>query len=219
MATRIRKHSGKHSVKQSKKQSRKLSKKQSHNCYLVPLNKITTKQIAELSVITKDAEVMKYIGKGNIWTIKDINQFVKDESMEAKKNNKNRMYYSFIMICNNQVVGFIAGRKNKNLLPIDSSPYDLLMRMFISRHHIGKGYGKLIIKLFIETYSKIISKQKNTKALLNTNENSMPRIKLVSDIDKDNIASIKIHLANGFQFIDTVKYPNKHSYERYILEL
>jgi predicted acetyltransferase len=205
MATRIRKHSGKHSGKQSKKQS----KKQSHNCYLVPLNKINTKQIAELSVITKDTEVMKYIGKGNIWTIKDINQFVKDERIEAKKNhknNKNRMYYSFIMICNNQVVGFIAGRKNKNLLPINSSPYNLLMRMFISRAHSGKGFGKLIIKLFIETYSRMIIK-KTSEA------------KLISDIDKDNIASIKIHLANGFQFIDKVKYPNKHNYERYALLL
>ena len=214
MATRIRKHSGKHSGKQSKKQS----KKQSHNCYLVPLNKINTKQIAELSVITKDAEVMKYIGKGNIWTIKDINQFVKDETMEAKKNHKNhknRMYYSFIMICNNQVVGFIAGRKNKNLLPIDSSPYDLLMRMFISRGQSGKGFGKLIIKLFIETYSRMMSAQ----IFGNKNKPSVPRIKLVSDIDKDNISSIKIHLANGFQFIDTIKYPNKRSYERYILEL
>ena len=177
MATRIRKHSGKHSGKQSKKQS----KKQSHNCYLVPLNKINTKQIAELSVITKDAEVMKYIGKGNIWTIKDINQFVKDETMEAKKNHKNhknRMYYSFIMICNNQVVGFIAGRKNKNLLPIDSSPYNLLMRMFISRGQSGKGFGKLIIKLFIETYSRMMSAQ----IFGNKNKPSVPRIKLVSDI-------------------------------------
>ena len=204
MATRIRTHSR----KQSRKQSSKKHTKKSTNinkCYLMPLNKITTKHIEELSVITKDKEVMKYIGKGNIWSIKDIKQFVKDENMEAKKNNKNRMYYSYVMVCNNQVVGFIAGRKNKNLLPIDSSPYDLLMRMFISRHHIGKGYGKLIIKLFIETYSRIVKK--------------ISKVNLISDIDKDNIASIKIHLANGFQFIDTVKYPNKHNYERYALLL
>ena len=52
-----------------------------------------------------------------------------------------------------------------------------------------------------------------------TTKTSLPRIKLISDIDKHNISSIKIHLANGFQFSDTIKYPNKHSYERYILEL
>ena len=208
------------SVKQSRKQSRKQSKK--YNCYLVPLNKITTTHAGELSVITKDIEVMKYIGKGNIWSIKDIKQFIKDENIEAKKNNKNRMYYSYVMVCNNKVVGFIAGRKNKNLLPIDSTPYDLLMRMFISRMHSGKGLGKIIIKLFIERYSRMMSLQKigntgNTGKDIKTF--GVSRIKLVSDIDKDNISSIKIHLANGFQFIDTVKYPNNHSYERYILEL
>jgi len=165
---------------------------------------------------------MKYIGKGNIWSIKDIKQFIKDENIEAKKNNKNRMYYSYVMVCNNKVVGFIAGRKNKNLLPIDSTPYDLLMRMFISRMHSGKGLGKIIIKLFIERYSRMMSLQKigntgNTGKDIKTF--GVSRIKLVSDIDKDNISSIKIHLANGFQFIDTVKYPNNHSYERYILEL
>ena len=210
------------SVKHSRKQSRKQSRK--HNCYLVPLNKITTKHAEELAVITKDIEVMKYIGKGNIWTIKDIKQFIKDENIEVNKTNKNRMYYSYVMVCNNKVVGFIAGRKNKNLLPFDSTPYDLLMRMFISRMHSGKGLGKLIIKLFIETYSRMMSQQifgNNAKDIktTKTTKTSLPRIKLISDIDKHNISSIKIHLVNGFQFSDTIKYPNKHSYERYILEL
>jgi len=217
MAIQSRKQSRIHSRKQSTKKATTINK-----CYLVPLNKITTKQIEELSVITRDIEVMKYIGKGNIWTVNDIKQFVKDENIEAKKNNKNRMYYSYIMVCNNKVIGFIAGRKKKNLLPSNTTPYDLLMRMFISRKQFGKGFGKLIIKLFIEMYCRMISKvisdiKKNKKN--NGKENGIPRIKLVSDIDKDNISSIKIHLANGFQFIDTVKYPNKHFYERYILEL
>ena len=113
------------------------------------------------------------------------------------------------MVCNNDVVGFIAGRKNKNLLPPESTPHDLLLRMFISRNYSGKGYGKLIIKLFITYYSRILSNITSNK-----NSNSKPN-KLVADIDKDNIASIKIHTANGFIHKDTITYPNKHNYERY----
>jgi hypothetical protein len=200
----------KYTARINTKKTIKKTNVKSNKCILLPLNKINTKQIFQLVNITKDKEIMKYIGKGNIWSLTDIKQFIKDEALESKKEDKKRQYYTFIMICNNEVIGFIAGRKNINLLPKNSSSYDLLLRMFISRKYSGKGFGKLIIKLFINQYSKIL----NSKLL-----NSTIPIKLISDIDKNNISSIKIHIANGFIHTNTIIYPNKHSYERYILNL
>jgi hypothetical protein len=206
----------------TRKQSRKQTKKAIHSsitnkCLLVPLNKINTKQLFQLSIITKDKEIMKYIGKGKIWSLTDLKQFIKDETLDARKEPIKRQYYTLIMICNEEVIGLIAGRKNMNLLPKNSSPYDLLLRMFISRKHSGRGFGKLIIKLFINYYTKII----NSRIFHNEiykNSFRIP-IKLVSDIDKNNISSIKIHTANGFIHTDTITYPNKHTYERYILNI
>ena len=180
-----------------------------NKCMLIPLNKINNTHIEQLLQITNDTNIMKTIGKGKIWSKKHIEEIIKDEEIQSKKLHYNRKYYSFIMICNSKVIGFISGRKNKNLLPNKSSTYDLLLRMFIGSQYIGKGYGKLILKLFIQKYSKMIS-------IMNLKNKN---IKLISDIDKNNIPSVKIHLANGFKFIDTIQYPNKHFYERYVLEL
>jgi len=185
-----------------------------HNqCRLIPLNKITDNHINELVQITSNKNIMKNIGKGNLWTTQDIKQFVKDERNESNKLHHSRMYYSFILVCNNKVIGFIAGRKNKNLLPKNITPYDLLLRMFISSKHSGKGYGKLIIKLFIQTYARLISNN------LSISTNKISNTKLFSDIDKTNVASIKIHIANGFIFDCEKIYPNGKQYQRYILKL
>ena len=179
------------------------------NTYLLPLYKLTNKHINQLADITKNKLIMKHIGKGNIWTKNDIKQFIKDEKTEHTKIHKNRLYYSYVLLTkntnNNNVMGFISGRKNKSLLPVDSTPYDLLLRMFISATQANKGYGKQILKLFID---EITREYKNKSSIPET-------VNLISDIDASNISSIKIHLANNFKFIDTIKYPNKRMYNRY----
>ena len=176
---------------------------------LISLANMNSKQLEELSHITQDTNIMKYIGKGNIWTMRDLKQYMLDEKKEIRKNILQRQYYSFILIKDTTVIGFIAGRKNTKLLPLSEySPYDLLLRMFISSKHSGQGYGKLILKLFIEKYRQILSSYIHKNI-----------IKLVSDIDENNISSIKIHLVNGFQFIKNIKYPNKHIYKRYEIKL
>jgi RimJ/RimL family protein N-acetyltransferase len=181
-------------------------------CKLLSLANVSLKHLEELSHITKNTNIMKYIGKGNIWTMKDLKQYMLDEKIETRKNISERRYYSFILVKDNIVVGFIAGRKNTLLLPLSQySPFDLLLRMFISSKYIGQGYGKIILKLFIEKYKQILSSRKYIS--------KNPLIKLISDIDENNTASIKIHLANNFKLIQTIKYPNKHIYNRYILTL
>lgn len=209
--------------KQLLNKTKKISKKvnsYSGVCTLIPLHKINNQYLKQLSSITQDQDVMKYIGKGNKWTTTELKQFIKDEAIESKKPTIKRQYYSYVMVCNGETVGFIAGRKNKNLLPRNSSPYDLLLRMFISRLHSGKGFGKLIIKLFIAEYSRILKNTHINKSKSKSNDKFASKaIKLISDIDKDNISSIKIHQANNFIYTDTITYPNHHNYERYILEL
>jgi RimJ/RimL family protein N-acetyltransferase len=120
--------------------------------------------------------------------MKDINDFIDDERKEIKKEHAQRRYYSYIIIHDNHVIGFIAGRKSKPHTP-RISPYDLLLRIFISSTEKGKGYGKEALHTFITTYKRIIN---STFAL-------------ISDISKTNIASIKIHLNNKFAFKGTVK--------------
>ena len=204
----------------SKKQTKRIltqNPQNPHNTYLLPLYKLTNKHINQLADITKNKLIMKHIGKGNIWTKNDIKQFIKDEKTEHTKMHKNRLYYSYVLLTKNtnnnnvnnnnvnNVMGFISGRKNKSLLPVDSTPYDLLLRMFISATQANKGYGKQILKLFIDEITREYA-----------NKSSIPEtVNLISDIDASNISSIKIHLANNFKFIDTIKYPNKRMYNRY----
>ena len=73
----------------------------------------------------------------------------------------------------------------------------------------------IIIKLFISYYSRILRTSKSSKSSKSSSIKQTGSIKLISDIDKDNIASIKIHTANGFIHTDTITYPNKHTYQRY----
>ena len=211
-------------IRKSKISKSKISKSKNviSECKLVSLANASQKHLDELSYITRDTSIMKYIGKGNIWTMKDLKQYMLDEKNENRKNILQRQYYSFILVKDNTVIGFIAGRKNTQLIPLSQySPFDLLLRMFISSKYSGHGYGKIIIKLFIEKYKQILSSNKTfiTSHNNNSKQSSRPIVKLVSDIDENNIASIKIHLANGFQFTKTIKYPNKHIYNRYLLEL
>jgi RimJ/RimL family protein N-acetyltransferase len=169
--------------------------------YLKSIDTLSNNQLKQLSQITNDKSIMQHIGTGKNWSLKDLHTFANEERLESKVIHPKRTHYTMCLILDNTVIGFIAGRKNKKLLPPNAQPYDLLLRMFISKQHSGKGYGKLIIKLFINKYSNMIKKQKAT---------------LYSDISKDNVPSIKIHEANNFKKIDYIKYPNGKFYERYI---
>jgi RimJ/RimL family protein N-acetyltransferase len=172
--------------------------------FLKQLDKLSNVELKQLSQITRDKNIMKHIGTGKIWSLKDLYTFANDEKKESRLSHQKRQYYSMCLINNNKVIGFIAGRKNRKIIP-DLKPHDLLLRMFISNDYGGKGYGKLIIKLFIEKYSKMIGNRTAT---------------LYSDISSDNLASIKIHEANGFELLKkNVKYTNGKTYLRYIIHV
>jgi len=198
-----RKHITKKSIKNIIN-TKNANKTNSPKLYLKSIDRLSNIQLKQLAQITNDKDIMQHIGTGKNWSLKDLHTFANEERLESRIPHSRRTHYTMCLCLNNEVIGLIAGRKNKKLLPPTSKPYDLLLRMFISKHHNGKGYGKLIIKLFIDKYSKMIN---NNKAIL------------YSDISKDNTPSIKIHQANYFKKIDDVKYPNGKYYERYIKEI
>lgn len=174
---------------------------------LKPLSRLTSNEIDQLAGITGDIETMKYIGRGNLWSRADILEYQKEDKRELSLPHNKKKHYSYVMLDSGKVIGFIEGRKNANLLRLKScglshGPYDILMRTFIDRNMTGRGYGKMINKLFIKEYKRLIHKK---------------RAVLYADIAPDNLASIKIHLANGYLFCGTVKYPNGKVYNRYHL--
>ena len=214
--TRKAKHSKKHSKNITKKQSNPSVNK---HIILKSLAITTDDELKQLSLITGDTQIMQHIGKGNTWTLHDLQEFRQEEIKDNKTPHQIRNHYSYVLLetKNNKssVIGFIEGRKNKSLFPRNNPPglYDLLLRMFIGRTHGGRGYGKMIIKLFIDTYKELMAK--DFKKLSKKARTKNNKIYLYSDIAPDNIASIKIHLNNNFLPNGTFKYPNKKIYNRY----
>jgi hypothetical protein len=202
-------------------------KKTKHNTnriFLKSLAYISDSELNQLARITNKKSIMKYIGKGNLWSSKDLIEYRNDEKNENRLLGSKRKHYSYVLILGNKVIGFIQGRKNNNLINLSIYPEhnlnkkkikindkdNILLRMFIDDMYNGKGFGKMIINLFINKYRKINTNKNNTNNGFSSNKI------LISDIDPMNIASIKIHIANNFFKIGNVKYPNGKLYHRYI---
>lgn len=172
------------------------------NLKLVSLAALNAQQVLQLSRITANKATMKWIGKGNIWSRADINQYIKDERKElAKGQEKLKQYYSFVLLRDNIPIGFISGRKGDLLDAPARHDYDLLLRMFIDAHLTGHGYGTRIIEMFIKKYRGILA-HSSTKI-------DLDKVELVADIDPSNIASIKIHEKNKFTLAKEVIYKGK----------
>ena len=184
------------------------------NIKLLELTKLTKNEIEQLVDITSNIDVMKYIGTGKIWTIDDIKSFIKDEKIDQKLPHHKRQYYSYVILYDNNVVGYISGRKKRSILtkPFDRNPDNIIFRILIGSNYQGKGIGKIAVKLFIDKYRNIVNRNiiKEDKKLNSTTV-------IIADIDKDNIGSIKTMLANGFKYYGVIKYfGNSKELNRYI---
>jgi RimJ/RimL family protein N-acetyltransferase len=175
---------------------------------LISLSDLDNQQITALARITQNADTMKWIGKGVIWSTADIRTFIADEKKEKTKL-ANAHYYTFVLLKDHTPIGFISGRKHNSIITNPKRDrFNLLLRMFIDPTLTGQGYGTLILKLFIDKYSHLI---KNIK-----NKTSARNLALFSDISPDNIASIKIHEKNGFKYLKDFKYGKDNVTKRYI---
>ena len=195
----------------STKSTKKIKKntKINNKISIIPLTKLSKNNIKELADITNDADVMKNIGNGKKWSISDIKTFISDERRESAKSNINRNYYSYAILYNNRVSGYISGRKKKNLLgpPIKTNPLNIILRIFVGKSFQGLGIGKTAVKLFITKYSNILGAKYT------------PGTYIIADIKKDNIASIKTMLSNDFKYYGEIQYPNLDILNRYVFTL
>jgi RimJ/RimL family protein N-acetyltransferase len=199
------------STKKTRKYSLHTARKQSEKLKLVSLAVLNPHQANQLSRITRNINIMKWIGTGKIWSLADIHQFIADEKKElAKSHEKYKQYYSFVLLKDNLPIGFISGRKSRLLDAPAGQVYDLLLRMFIDEKYTGRGYGTRILEIFYQKYKRIL---KNDGIL------SLEKVKLVSDIDASNIASIKIHKKNNFIFSREIIYKDGKKLHRYTRSL
>jgi RimJ/RimL family protein N-acetyltransferase len=190
-----------------KKQYSKYTRKAKAKISIMSITKLSDTNIKELAEITNDPEVMQNIGSGKKWSIADIKKFISDEKREEAKCNINRdilrNYYSFAILYKNRdgthIAGFISGRKNKSLIgpPLNSNPFNIILRIFVGKSFQGLGIGKSAVRLFINEYRKI----------LGTNNKS--GVFIIADIKKDNIASIKTMLSNQFKYYGDVNYKSQ----------
>jgi predicted acetyltransferase len=196
--------------------------KKTNNIQLVHITSLTMNQLKQLANITSNKETMKHIGKGRIWSLKEIITYIDDEKKEIHKPEDRKSYYSFILLLNNHVIGYISGRKSGGIGIGYKNRFDLLLRMFIDSNQIGQGFGTRILKLFIKKYSSMIKtfldKHKPHKPLPHHMNHTPIEISLFSDISLDNIPSLKIHQKNNFSYYKEIIYDGK-TYQRYVRKL
>jgi RimJ/RimL family protein N-acetyltransferase len=179
---------------------------------LVSLDSLNSKHVDQLSRITGNKATMKWIGRGNIWTRTDLHHYIKDEKKEQTKvQEKDKQYYSFVLLRDNIPIGFISGRKGALLDAPAGHDYNLLLRMFIDAHLTGHGYGTRIIEMFIKKYKEILAH--------GVEKVDMNKVELVADINPSNIASIKIHQKNKFTLAKRVIYKDGKHLLRYTRSL
>ena len=156
---------------------------------LESLTSITSKQLEQLSDITNDIEVMKWIGNGQTWSVAKIKK-----NIEYLKTLPNQFMAWVITETNNNVVGYLAITKDHNERDI---------RIFIGRQYQGKGYATNALRLLI----KRLSHHKHIG------------VHLVSYVKPDNIASNKIHEKAGFKFKSKIsKYGNIYNKYSYVIK-
>jgi RimJ/RimL family protein N-acetyltransferase len=87
----------------------------------------------DLSKITKNISIMKYIGNGKPWDFNKTKRFI-------EYGNSDDYYYKAI-INNNKIIGVIGIYKRNSI-------FNLLI--FISKNDMKKGYGSSALKLFLQ---------------------------------------------------------------------
>jgi len=185
-------------------------------------NKITTKiadakslrleTIANLNAeqITQLAKIYNAHGSRTSLTEKEIKQFVIDEKIQNTKPDIQRIYYSYCVMYNDILVGYIIGKKTPLLLPkylyhnTKPNKFDLLFSIGLDASYKNKGIGTRAIELFIKMYSKRISGMGNYARAA----------KLYADIASTNIASMRAFEKNGFHYSHDIMI-SSNPYKRY----
>lgn len=171
---------------------------------IVSISLLNTNQIKQLKDIYN-----KSSSRTN-WTIEQIKNFIIDEKKQIEKPDIQRAYYSYCIFVQNNLVGYIIGKKTSLLQRpfignYKPNKFDLLFSIGLDSNFRGQGIGTRAIDLFIKMYKQKI-------ALLN---NYAKKARLYSDIAPDNTASIKVFEKNDFHYSHNIRISGK-PYRRYI---
>ena len=166
---------------------------------------------------------MSSIGNGKIWSKQKILDYINQENIEKDLKPLKRQYWSWCIIKNNIVCGFIGihinndnnknKNKNKNIHPKLSKKklkQSLQTKSKQSLQSLQNNIINLEIRIFVDTKfqgqciatNAIELLKKKVKLIFkntNTNTNTNTRtINLISYVKPSNIASIKIHNKTNF---------------------
>jgi len=166
--------------------------------------------------IKKLTELYNKNRTSSIWTEEQIKQFVIDEKIQNKKLDIDRQYYGYCIFYNgnhndnNNLVGYIIGKKNIHLLEqkylanTKLNKFNILFTIGLDENYKNKGIGTLAIDLFIKMYQKKIAQLGNYAR----------KARLYADIAADNNASIRAFEKNNFHYSHNIKISGK-PYKRY----
>jgi hypothetical protein len=96
----------------------------------VLLSDLNITQLSDLYQITKNHNIMKYIGNLKIWDLEKTKRFIEYD------NNKDYYNKAIVLQSTKKLIGIIGKHKNK-------------LTIYFNENCIGKGYGKQALELFL----------------------------------------------------------------------
>jgi len=140
---------------------------------MIQLQNITFKDLKDVSKLTSQSSVMKYVGDGRTWRFKKVKNFIKYCQKEAIQNDKERNNYYYKIVEDNRLVGIIGFHtflKFKNYyLSVYINPtyqskgvFSKAMTLLLEKVSLHKPNVKYILSLVYENNEKMnaISRKK-----------------------------------------------------------
>ena len=114
---------------------------------MIKLQDITFKDLKDVSRLTSQLSVMKYVGDGKTWNFKKVKNFIKYCQKEARQIDKERSNYYYKIVEDNKllgIIGFHTFLKFKNYY----------LSVYINQKYQGKGVYSNAMKLLLERVAK-----------------------------------------------------------------
>lgn len=111
------------------------------------LSKIVKSDFNHIKELTKNEEVMKFVGNSKVWNDKKVNNFINYcIEDDKKKRNRDSYYYKIIMKNTKEFIGIIGFHKF-NVPGINNQ---FFLTIYINPKYNGKGIYKNAFELLIE---------------------------------------------------------------------
>ena len=150
---------------------------------MIKLQDITFRDLKDISRLTSQPGIMKYVGDGRTWNFKKVKNFIKYCQKETRQNDKERTNYYYKIVEDNKllgIIGFHTFLKFKNYY----------LSVYINSKYQGKGIYSKAIKLLLE---RVSIHKPNVKYILSL---------VYEDNEKMNTISHKKYEFNGTQIIN-----------------